>query len=100
MKLGNIYINTHTQLYTLSWKGNRGTRRTDLTDWRLLKSLHLQSGILMRMNEDNKKRKNLSPLSTYCCPALWSSGSGGVGTSGGWAGLKTEGCVESTHGSR
>lgn len=43
----------------------------------------------MRMNEDNKKRKNLSPLSTYCCPALWSSGSGGVGTSGGWAGLKT-----------
>lgn len=28
---------------------------------RLLKPLHLQRGVLMEIDEDNKKRKNLAP---------------------------------------
>lgn len=43
---------------------------------RLLKFMHLQRGILMRINEDDKKRKNLTPLSIYYCLGLSSPGTG------------------------
>lgn len=52
-----MYFYTHTA-HISRWKGDIDSRKTDSTDYRIFKSMHLQRGILMRMSEDSKKRKS------------------------------------------
>ena len=53
----HVFLYIHTA-HISRWKGDIDSRKTDSTDYRIFKSMHLQRGILMRMSEDSKKRKS------------------------------------------